>query len=59
MVPPYDIPVTRRNSNSAVVVCRVSFGGEGGGAFAPPWLWLAPLGYVETSILHVNQFKAL
>ena len=34
---------------------------EGGweGAFAPPWLWLAPLGYAEISVLHVNLFKHL
>ena len=32
-------------------------GGGGWGAFVPSWLWLAPLGYAENSILHVNQFK--
>ena len=26
-----------------------------GGGICPPCLWLAPLGYAENSILHVNQ----
>ena len=34
-----------------VIHTRASFGGGGANA---PWIWLAPLGYAEDSILHVN-----
>ena len=39
---------------SALECFQGFFRGGGGGAFAPSWLWLPPLGYAEDSIF-VNQ----
>ena len=58
---------TKQTANSGVILQHRIFNSEqgffrgvGGGICPPlPWLWLAPLGYAEISILHINLFKRL
>ena len=39
------------NQRTVTINCRVSFGGDGGGAFAPTWKALAPPLEIELFLL--------